>query len=312
MNRHLPSIGSLVAFEAVARLQSVTRAAEEVGITQAAASIRIKGLEEHLGFTLFERENGQFRLSVAGAQYLKTVRELIGRLAQAAERARHSISAVRLTVFNAFAQHWLIPRFDRLTTALGDVEVALIVHDESDRAALHDADLSIQLADWQEHRAVKLFDDKLVAVCRPDFQAKFGLSTPQDLLRVKLLHEGRHDTLQVGRSDPGNWLRKTGIDPGSLTHAISFCNASLLVDAALHHMGVALVRHSLVADEIAEGRLVTPFRHSVLCHQAIYLVGSGSEDRDAGVSKLRDWLVAEAVSTDAIMSPSAPRQLACV
>ncbi|HEV2673658.1 MAG TPA: LysR family transcriptional regulator [Aliidongia sp.] len=308
MSRRPPSIRSLEAFEAVARLQSVSRAAEELCITQAAVSIRLKGLEEHLGFLLFVRENGQFRLSAAGARYLMTVREVIGRLTEAADWAQRPVTAVRLTVFNAFAQHWLIPRFDRLMTALGEIEVALIVHDESDPAAHHDTDLSIRLADREEPGMVRLVDDELIAVCRPDFQTKFRLFHPQDLLRVKLLHEGGQEALHAGRSDPGNWLRKAGIDAGGLSHAIGFRNASLLVDAALHRIGVALVRHSLVVDEIAEGRLVMPFSHAVPCGQAIYLAGAPMIERDAHVARLRNWLIAEAASTSAIMAPVALRQ----
>lgn len=292
-----------MAFEAVARLQSVSRAADELCITQAAVSIRLKGLEEHLGFLLFVRENGQFRLSAAGTRYLSTVREVIDRLTEAADWAQRPLSAVRLTVFNTFAQHWLIPRFDRLMTDLGEIEVALTVHDENDRTTLHDTDLSIQLADREEPGAVRLINDELIAVCRPDFQTQFHLFHPSDLLRVKLLHEGGPDTLHSGRSDPGNWLRKAGLDASGFSRAIGFRNASLLVDAALHRIGVALVRHSLVVDEINEGRLAMPFGHSVPCGQAIYLAGAPMAERDGNVARLRDWLIAEAASTSAIMAP---------
>ena len=307
MTRRPPSIRSLVAFEAIARLQSVSRAADELCITQAAVSIRLKGLEEHLGFLLFVRENGQFRLSAAGARYLVTVREVIDRLGEAAEWAQRPLSAVRLSVFNSFARHWLLPRFDPLMTALADTEVALTVHDDGERPSLHDTDLAIRLADRPELGAVKLIDDELVAVCRPELQGRARLCLPADLAAnpapVKLLHEGSVEALHAGRGDAGAWLRKAGLDPAGFTRTIGFRNASLLVDAALHRIGVALVRHSLVVDEIAQGRLVTPFAHSVPCAQAIYLVTAPMADRDTGVARLRNWLATETRKTNQACDP---------
>ncbi|HEV2674768.1 MAG TPA: LysR family transcriptional regulator [Aliidongia sp.] len=310
MNKRLPSIGSLIAFEAAARLKSITRAADEVGITQAAASIRLKGLEEHLGFPLFLRENGQVRLSAAGARYQTIVQEIIGSLIDAARSAQSPISAVRLTVFNAFAQHWLLPRFNRLTADLGTVEVKLIIPDENDLGPYDNTDLSIQLAEREEPGAIKLIDDELIAVCRPDYQAKFRLHHPVDLLRGRLLHEGGQDALHTGGTDCGAWIRKVGIDANRLSNPIGFYTASLLVDAALHRIGVALVRRSLVADEIAEGLLVTPFRYSVPCKKAVYLVRGATIERNANVSKLRDWLLAEVRPADVSDAPANLRQFA--
>lgn len=306
-----PSMRSLVAFEAVARLQSVSRAADELCITQAAVSIRLKGLEEHLGFQLFLRENGQFRLSPAGTRYLQTVRDTISRLTEAAQWAQRPVAAVRLNVFSAFAQHWLIPRFDRLTTALGDVEIALFVDgDDDDRPAPHDHDLSVQLAEHAEPGMVKLIEDELIAVCRPDIQAKFRLYHPQHLARATLLYEGTQDTLDAGRSDAALWLRKAGLDAGGLQRAIGFRNTPLLIDAALFRIGVALVRHSLVVDELAAGRLVMPFEHSIACRRSIYLAGAPIGGRDEDVARVRSWLLAEAAATSAKMAPAALRELA--
>lgn len=304
-----PSMRSLVAFEAVARLQSVSRAADELCITQAAVSIRLKGLEEHLGFQLFRRENGQFRLSPAGTRYLQTVREIISRLTEAAQWAQRPVAAVRLDVFTAFAQHWLIPRFDRLTEALSDVEIALFVHDDDDdRPALHDNDLSIQLAERAEPGMVKLIDDELIAVCRPDIQARFRLYHPQHLSRATLLYEGTQDTLDAGRSDAALWLRKAGLDAGGLQRAIGFRNASLLIDASLFRLGVGLVRHSLVVDELAAGRLVVPFEHSIVCRRGIYLAGAPVGGQDEDVARLHSWLTAEAARTCASIARAALRE----
>lgn len=311
MNRRPPSIRSLVAFEAVARLQSVSRAADELCITQAAASIRIKGLEEHLGFALFSRENGQIRLTQAGSRYLGTVREVIDRLAKAAEWAGRPASAVRLTVFNAFAQHWLMPRFGRLMRELADIEVSLIVDDERDAPPLHETDLAIHLADAApvpdatrppamklpaaKLLATKLLDDELVAICRPDFQARHRLSEPRDLDRVTLLVEQGEAGTGPAPSDTALWLRRAGLDPARIDGAIGFRDAALLIDAALHRVGVALVRRSLVMGEIEEGRLTIPFDLSVQCRRPVWLAVATAADDN--VCRVRDWLLAEAQTT---------------
>ena len=316
MNRRPPSIRSLVAFEAVARLQSVSRAADELCITQAAASIRIKGLEEHLGFALFSRENGQIRLTQAGTRYLETVREVIDRLARAAEWAGRPASAVRLTVFNAFAQHWLMPRFGRLMRELADIEVSLIVDDERDAAPPHETDLAIHLADAApapdatkpaatKLLATKLLDDELVAICRPDFQVRHRLSEPRDLDRVTLLVEQAEAGAGSAPSDTALWLRRAGLDPARINSAIGFRDAALLIDAALHRVGVALVRRSLVMGEIEEGRLTIPFDLSVQCRRPVWLAVATAADDN--VCRVRDWLLAEAQATLATVAPPAMR-----
>ncbi|GGF05444.1 LysR family transcriptional regulator [Aliidongia dinghuensis] len=305
MGKSPPSIRSLVAFEAVARLQSVSRAAEELCITQAAASIRVKGLEEHLGFLLFTRENGQVRLTPAGARYLETVRDVIDRLVEAAEWAGRPATVVRLTVFDAFAQHWLIPRFDRLMEELADIEVSLIVDNERESTPLRETDLAIQLTDTPPPGAVKMLDDELVAICRPDFQIRHRLFEPRDLDRVKLLV----DHTDAGRapaapSDTVLWLKRAGLDVRRLESAIEFRQAALLIDAALHRVGVALVRQSLVIDEIAEGRLVIPFDHSVPCQQPIYLAAAPLTGGDENIRRVRDWLLREARATRTAIEPA--------
>jgi len=158
--RHLPSIRSLMAFEAIARHQSVSRAASELNITQAAASIRLKGLEEHIGFPLFLRTNGHFSLTAAGGRYLTTVHRVIAELSGAAERAMRPTHIVRLCVLTALAQKWLIPRFAELIAHAVDIEIDLQTIDDS-ADDMTDGDLVIRHSTANDGSALKLMDDEL-------------------------------------------------------------------------------------------------------------------------------------------------------
>jgi LysR family transcriptional regulator, glycine cleavage system transcriptional activator len=300
--RHLPSIRSLMAFEAIARHQSVSRAANELSITQAAASIRLKGLEEQLGFPLFLRTNGHFSLTAAGARYLATVHKVIADLSEAAERAIRPSHTVRLCIRTALAQKWLIPRLAGLMQHVRDVDIDLqAVDDESDD--MTDGDLFIGHCADTDRSSVKLMDDEFIAVCRPEMVEQVRSFHPKELRAVKWLHEAPSGARSALADPLVDWLGRVGLGVDDIGPRLSFRNPCLLVDATLHGVGVGVARHSLVADHLAARTLARLFHHGVPGAEAIYLTFAPGLQHDPVIAKIRDWLLQQAAAHRQLMVP---------
>jgi LysR family glycine cleavage system transcriptional activator len=308
--RHLPSIRSLMAFEAIARLQSVSRAASELSITQAAASIRLKGLEEHLGFPLFLRTNGHFSLTAAGERYLATVHKVISDLSEAAERAMRPSHTVRLCVPTSLAQKWLMPRLADLMRHARGIDIDLqTVDDEAEDVT--DGDLFVRYRAGADGTSLKLMDDEFIAVCRPEMADALKSFRPSELRAAKWLHEAPGRTRSALADPLVDFLGRIGLGLDDVGARIALRSPSLLVDAALHGVGVALARHSLVADHLARLDLRRLFHHTVPGAEAIYLVFAPGLRHDPSVGKVRDWLLDQGAKRRQLMvkAPEEPRTL---
>src|SRR5215467_11683425 len=138
MVRRLPPLNALRAFEAVARSNSVTRAAEELSVTQGAVSQQVKALEATLGVKLFNRERQRLKITPAGRDYLNVVREALDHIAAGTERLMQRQNAGVLTVSTSldFAAKWLVHRLARFAEAHPGVDLrvsATIVRPAPDR-----------------------------------------------------------------------------------------------------------------------------------------------------------------------------------
>ena len=128
--------------------------------------------------------------------------------------------------------------------------------------------------------------DSLFPVCSPEFLARYPLREPADLLKAPLLRQnGRPWSL---------WMRCVGVEAPPAQGGLIFEDSALLVDAALHGVGVALARSGLVEEDLRTGRLVRPFPESVDARAGSFVVWRGDNPKLPRILKLRDWLVAEA------------------
>src|SRR5436190_16000949 len=98
MARRLPPLNALRAFEAAARSDSFTQAAEELNVTQGAVSHQVKALETTLGVRLFNRERQRLVMTAAGREYLGVVRDALDRIALGTDRLLQRQSSGVLTV----------------------------------------------------------------------------------------------------------------------------------------------------------------------------------------------------------------------
>src|SRR5712691_4800516 len=149
MPRRLPPLNALKAFEAAARHESFTRAAEELCVTQGAVSHQVKALEAELGVRLFGREHQRLVITEAGRSYLEVVRDAFDRLALGTERLlqRQNAGALTVTTSPNFAAKWLVHRLGRFAEAHPNIDLRISVTMHHVDFAREEVDLAVRHGD---------------------------------------------------------------------------------------------------------------------------------------------------------------------
>jgi LysR family glycine cleavage system transcriptional activator len=216
MRPRLPPLNALKAFEAAARHESFTRAAEELCVTQGAVSHQVKALESELAVKLFNRERQRLIITEAGRDYLTVVRDALDRIAVGTERLLQRQSAGVLTVSTSpdFAAKWLVHRLGHFAEAHSgiDLRVSATLHHVD--FAREEVDLAVRHGDgnWPGLDTVKLSTEQLFAVCSPKLLAgRRRLERPADILKFPLIHLD-------SRANWTKWLQGVGIDGADVTH----------------------------------------------------------------------------------------------
>jgi LysR family glycine cleavage system transcriptional activator len=171
MPRRLPPLNALKSFEAAARYESFTRAAEELCVTQAAVSQQVKALEAQLGIKLFNRERQRLKINEAGRDYLMVVREALDRIAAGTERLMQRQSAGTLTVSTSpdFAAKWLVHRLASFSEAYPGINLRISATIGHVDFARDDVDLAVRHGDgnWPGLDVTPLCSEHLFAICSP-------------------------------------------------------------------------------------------------------------------------------------------------
>jgi len=318
MTHRLPPLNALKAFEAAARHLSVKKAAVELNVTPAAVSHQIRALEEYLGIQLFHRYNRALELTDAARVSLPKMREGFDCLAQAVERLRthHSPGMLTVSAAPSFAGRWLMPRLHRFLVDHPEIDVRISArvrrisvdgkNDVAERATLEswldDSDVAIIYGHghYPGLHVTKLLELMLTPVCSPKLlEGEHPLRTPADLNHHMLLHDDTGD-MYDGESFWDVWLKAANVSGIDINRGPHFSHAVLAVEAALEGMGVLASIPVLASDEIAAGRLVTPFELRVPLASAYYLVCQESAATRPAVAAFNNWLIAEAARLVAV------------
>ena len=251
-----PSLNAMRAFEAVARLGSVSVAAAELSVTPGAISRQIKSLEKDLGVVLLERDGRGVRLTATGEHLRNGLETAFAQIARTVDRTRRRLlrDTVRIVSPPLFAMAWLVPRIDRFEALAPETDV--VVHEKSpdaDAPAL-DADLIIEWGSFSGGTngiAEKLGDEEIFPVCSP------RIRTNGSLAGAPLLHH--EDPLRPWHwPDWPTFLTAAGIRGiDDATKGPRFSGGSIL-GAVREGKGVALTCTSIARDDLAAGRLVRP------------------------------------------------------
>lgn len=294
----LPPLDLLAAFESVARLGSVTRAADERFVTQPAMSRQLKALEEDLGTALFVRRHRALELTEAGRRLLGTVTPLLSQLRQTmmAIRAPAAREQLALTTTPGFASLWLIPRLPGFTREHPRIDVRLDASFESRDLERDGFDLAVRYGRVGRMPGRSLFGESIVPVCAPRLLKKRGAAT----LRTTADLAG-HTLLQMAPDASGSmplewdsWLQATGAAPVQPAARLTFNQYNETIAAALAGQGVALGRRPLVDALLKSGRLVVPFGDAADSGRGFFLIVRSDAGGRPAVRALAQWLVLQA------------------
>ena len=266
--KRIPPIQCLLTFEALARLRSVTQAAEELFVTPSAVSHRVKQLEQIIGTKLFGRAD--FSLTTEGSEYLAHVREGLATLQKfpgtAGQSANPGKRKLRLAVTPTFSRSILIPRLRQFTEAYPEIELTLQVSIPLLDVVAEDADLMVRFGTgrYADVEHVCLLQDEVTPLASPSYVREHGpFESPEDLEGVALLRS----PLEPWRT----WFAANQQDWPEPLEGSQFNDVGLMCDAAAAGMGVALVRIKLGAPWLDNGSLVRLYERNVPSPHAHYL-----------------------------------------
>jgi len=284
----IPSLRSLLFFNAAGRHLNLVRAADELRLTQSALSRQIKALEEHLGVRLFERGPRGLRFTEEGELlYDFTSRAFLlmdqGVSKLAATAGRHTLV---VSVARSFAQRVLASRLGGFVSANPEIDLRIDVHRYYADLESSGADISIRLGkgDWHDYHSARLTDDVLIPVCAPGVASRLAEQgrSPETTI---LLRNRERDYV-------GSWAAQQPEIPFHIDKlpSIDFNDSATVISTLESGTGITVTRSSLVADALEEGTLVRPFAGEVKDGLNYYAVQSARSTKNAVVKRFMQWL----------------------
>lgn len=289
MTRELPSLNALHAFEAAARLESVTRAAAELHVTHGAVSRQIRALETDLGTALFKREGRGLALTAAGRRLRDVASAAFDQLRDGCRELRHATANAPLVLgcSGSVLARWMIPRLERLERELPSLKLNLSVIERAPTPDMPGLDAALLLAEppwpkaWQVH---VLAPERIAPVFSPRHPRSSLLAqgSTASLVKERLLH-----TASRPQAWP-SWARAQRIAASRLQFGQSFEHLYYMLEAAMAGLGVAIAPQPLVADDVAASRLVAPWKFRTT--HANWILCAPKSSSDPRLASLGTWL----------------------
>lgn len=294
MRRKIPSTAALVSFEAAARHESFTKAAQELSLTQGAICRQIASLEDFLSVELFRRSRRGVKLTEAGLSYSRRVATQL----DAVERDTLSVmghtgaNVIELAVVPTFGTQWLLPRLKDFQQQHPEVTVNLTNRTRPFLFADTEFDAAIYFgdADWSGTESHKLMGENPMPVCSPALLDGRKDLTPEAIAELPLLQQTTRPYAWR------QWFNAQNLNIARDLTGPRYELFSMLAQAAMHDMGIALIPPFLIQRELAEKRLVVANRNALSSIKAYYLMIPERKVESASLRAFRDWLVKQAES----------------
>jgi len=291
MTRRLPPLNALRAFEAVARHQSVSAAADELCVTHSAVSRHVAKLEDHLGEKLFARHHQRLELTARGAAYATELTQLFDRIESATATNFSSVAGRRplhIGVYPTFAQRVLIPRLSRFQDEFPDIAFHVETSQTPDPTDI-DVDVAVILGtgDWPDLVAEELCREEMLPVCNPKLLESHVLDSVEDLKSFTLLHA------QPRLSDWDHWLKSMGAKTVDPYRGMRFDTSGMVYQAAVNALGVAMAQTPYIQDDLREGRLVVLFDTPLVTERSYWVVCAPRLREDHRVVAFTQWMKRE-------------------
>jgi DNA-binding transcriptional LysR family regulator len=295
-------LDTLRAFEAAARTGSFSSAADALNVTHGAVSRQIAKLERWLGQKLFQRQARGVDLTPEGLRLFQRTTEALALIADSSDRwieAKGS-AVVRLASLPSVSGLWLMPRLrdlerGALEAGEPDLRVELIIDHRESNLADDGIDLALRCGRGGIPRrlSVQLFEEHCFPVATPELAAEIGKGKPERLLSYPLIHDSDASGWRA-------WLGAQGLDYRPRRQDRRFEDYNLVVDAAVHGLGIALARPPLVQDVLEQGRVVAVDERTVLNPVAYWLDRPEGTLRPAAAEFARRIMRAAGLEEDAV------------
>jgi LysR family glycine cleavage system transcriptional activator len=285
--QHIPPIQCLLTFEAVARLRSASKAADELCVTASAISHRIRQLEAHMGFKLFGRND--FTLTSDGATYLANVRAGLAAFQKTApKRAVKGSTRLRVAITPTFCRQFVMPRLELFRNAYPDIELTLQVSIPLLNVTAEQADLEVRYGIGGytdlEHRLILV--DEVTPVCSPSYLNETGpfasFDSNAEIMQARLIRSPLEPW--------GTWFAACGMNRPEPDTGAQFNDVGLAYDAAASGFGVALLRLRLGSTWLDSGRLARLSPRSVPAPYAHYICWQPGVLERWECAAFADWL----------------------
>lgn len=285
--RFLPSLSQLIAFEAVMRHASVTAAADELHLTQSTVSRLVASLERQLGKPLFTRDRKRLTPTPEAQVYAASVTQGLDVIQRASMGliANPGGGVLSLSVLPTFATRWLAPRIGQFLADNPGISINLSTKIQrfSFASEAFDAVIFFGQPDWPDAHHLRLFDERLTACASSDFLARHPIAAPSDMAGLPMLQ------LETRPSGWAAWFAAQGAAGGPASGMV-MDQFSMMIQAAIAGLGVALLPSYLAQPEIDEGRLTPILRAGVPGEGAYWLAWPDRRQGDPAFVRFRDWI----------------------
>jgi len=305
LSSKLPPLKSLVAFEAVARHLSLTRAGEELRVSREAVSRHIRVLEEHLGVKLFDRLHRAVSLTPPGEKLQSVVLESLENIAYVAGGVSRPRLPFKITVSAtiAISSFWLTPRLANFRALHPNIEIHVAISDQPRDMLTDQIDVGLRYGNgsWTGLDSIHLFDVHSFPVCSPEYLEKAEpIKSATDLLNHSLVNL---DGTTHAAEDWWWWLKEQDIRVPASFRMIGLDSYDNVIQLALKGQGLAIGFSGLVDELLADGRLVKPLDQTLTKNNAVYVVTPSAMAVAPKVQDFLDWIVIEAHGNSGAIEP---------
>ncbi|SDU96473.1 LysR substrate-binding domain-containing protein [Pseudomonas mucidolens] len=291
LGKSLPPLASLLPFEAAARLQSFSKAADELHITQAAISRQIRGLEDNLGLKLFYRRNRAVFLTQEGRELGRVVSAALQSISASAVNLRESPRKNRVVLLCQLCEafYWLMPRLSTFHQLHPEIEIQVATSTRPLAEFSDHFDVALQSTGRPSGSHVLAFTaaDEVFPVCSPDYLSARQSLDISDLRLHTLLH---HSATPPHLMEWDSWLQAFGQTSEGYAHHCFFDSYPLMLQAAVEGHGIAMGWRRTAGKLIENGALVRPCAQSVPLPDAISVFRQQGEADRIEVQALIGWL----------------------
>ena len=295
----LPSFSNLIAFDAIARHGTLTRAAEELNVSQPAISRRLAALEADLGHLLFDRRTKPLALTKSGAELFDVLRSGLSRLEAVIRRLRNTTNSESVTISagSGLAAYWLIPRLPEMQAAFPTLRLKIVSqshqHEDDDTG---DLQIRFGQGNWPATEATKMFSEEVFPACSPLHLGRRKVPFSLDQLKVASLLDMKVENQPW--YDWNSWFDAAGTAVNRAPKILYFDSYPLVVSAALAGQGVCLCWAELLDSFLASGALVRLSPLSMPSPRGYFVTHEVGLPPNAPARAIARWLLDSAMRRD--------------